>query len=161
MTLRFRSLGSLFLLGSLITATACAPVQPAAPQDSAALEAIIEATKLGWENADGTPFREHFLDFPGARYVETGGQNEGLDDLVTNHVEPEGEALEGLTLTYSNIETHFEGNFAWALTDVRVQATVRSSGNVIDRTGYQTFLFRWVEDAWKVVHTHNSTRAPR
>ena len=40
--------------------------------DSAALIAIIDAIEKGWEQGDGTPFREHYLDFEGARYVESG-----------------------------------------------------------------------------------------
>ena len=135
------------------------PAEPAPiPQDPAALEAIIQDIKSGWENADGEPFRRHFLDFPGARYVETGGQNEGLLDLIENHVEPEGEALE-LALTFDNVETHFEGEFAWTVTDVIVDATFRESGREIYNRGYSTYLFRWVDGAWKVVHTHNSTRS--
>ena len=126
--------------------------------DPALLDAIIADVERGWETADGTPFREHFLDFEGARYVESGGQNEGLDDLVTHHVEPEGDALEYLRLTFSNIETHFEGSFAWAVVDVRVEAKIRSDGREIDKSGYETFLFRWVDDRWLVVHTHSSTR---
>lgn len=127
-------------------------------EDPALLEAIIVAVEQGWENADGTPFREHYLDFDGARYIESGGQNEGLRDLVEHHVEPEGDALEYLRLDYSNIETHFENGFAWAIVDVRVQAKVKESGREIDKSGYSTYLFRWVDDSWKVVHVHNSTR---
>jgi hypothetical protein len=146
-----RSLGTI----SVVALLACSP---AIPEDPAALEAIISAMERGWEQADGTPFREHFLDFPGARYIETGGQNEGLTDLVENHVEPEGEALEGLEVTFGNVEAHFEGAFAWALADVEVRATIRANGRQIHRRGYQTVLFRWSGDSWKVVHTHNSTR---
>ena len=51
-------------------------------EDRAQLNSIIEAVRLGWLEADGTPFREHFLDFEGARYFESGGQNEGLTDLI-------------------------------------------------------------------------------
>ncbi len=129
--------------------------------DPQALEAIIMDIKAGWENADGTPFRKHFLDFDGARYVESGGQNEGLTDLIEHHVEPEGDALEFLKLTFSNIETHFEGDFAWAIADVRVQAKIREDGREIDKTGYETFMFRLVDDRWRVVHTHSSTRDRR
>ncbi len=60
-----------------------------APEEKEAILDIIAAVEYGWENGDGAPFREHFLDFDGARYVESGGQNVGLDDLVTHHVEPE------------------------------------------------------------------------
>ncbi len=38
--------------------------------DSAELTTIINAIAVGWEQADGTPFRENFLDFEGARYIE-------------------------------------------------------------------------------------------
>jgi len=132
--------------------------QALADDDSAALVAIIHAVENGWEQADGTPFRENFLDFEGARYIESGGQNDGLDDLVEHHVEPEGDALDGLELDFSEIETHFEGDFAWAVANVEVKATVKSDQRVIHNRGYQTFLFRRVDGDWKVVHTHSSSR---
>ena len=145
----------------LLTTLFLAACGSSPPRDPAALENIIADIKAGWENADGTPFRQHFLDSGGARYVESGGQNVGLDDLVENHVVPEAEALSGLTLNYTGIESHFEGAFAWALTDVEVLATINSDGREIHLKGYETFLFRWSGDAWKVVHTHSSTRAVR
>ena len=81
--------------------------------DPALLEAILEDVRVGWEQGDGTPFYSHFLDWDGARYFEGGGQNLGLQDLVENHVEPEAEL--GLSLGFSDIQTHFEGTFAWAV----------------------------------------------
>lgn len=126
--------------------------------DAAALIDIIDAIEKGWEQSDGTPFREHFLNFEGARYVESGGQNKGLTDLVEHHVEPEGDALSGLDLSLSNIETHIEGDFAWAIADVEVKALVKRDQRKIHNRGYETFLFRRVEGAWKVIHTHSSSR---
>lgn len=129
-----------------------------ADSDAADLIAIISAVEAGWEDADGTPFRKHFLDFPGARYIESGGQNEGLTDLVEHHVEPEGDALEGLDLSLTNIETHIEGDFAWAVADVEVKALVKKDERRIHNRGYQTYLFRRVEGEWKVIHSHSSSR---
>lgn len=129
-----------------------------ADSDAADLIAIISAIEAGWEDADGTPFRKHFLDFPGARYIESGGQNEGLTDLVEHHVEPEGDALEGLDLSLTNIETHIEGDFAWAVADVEVKALVKKDQRLIHNRGYQTYLFRRVEGEWKVIHSHSSSR---
>ena len=126
--------------------------------DGLALVAIIDAVAIGWEQADGTPFREHFLDFEGARYVESGGQNTGLDDLVEHHVEPEGDALDSLELTFSKIETHIEGDFAWAVANTEIKAIVKKDKRVIHNRGYQTFLYRRVDGEWKVVHTHSSSR---
>ena len=130
-------------------------------QDEALIRAIMADVAGGWENADGAPFERHYLDFAGARYVESGGQNEGLRDLIDHHVVPEGDSLSSLKLSITDIDVHFEGGFAWAIGSVELNATIASSGDELHRTGYETFLFRWVGDAWKVVHTHSSTRAPR
>lgn len=127
-------------------------------KDEMAIKKIIAGIKYGWENGDGKPFRENFLDFEGARYIESGGQNAGLDSLVTHHVEPEKDALEYLKLDFSDIEINFEDNFAWAIANTRVKGKVKNSERTFDKTGYQTFLFRKVDDAWKVVHTHSSGR---
>lgn len=124
-----------------------------------ALVAIIAAVEKGWENGDGTPFRKHYLDFEGARYVESGGQNDSLTDLVEHHVEPEGEVFSDFDLIFSNIETHIEGDFAWAIADVELFATFRRDARSLHKRGYETFLFRKVDTEWKVVHTHSSTRA--
>lgn len=126
--------------------------------DSAALVAIIDAIEKGWEQGDGAPFRQHYLDFEGARYVESGGQNEGLTDLVDHHVVPEGDALSDFELSLSGIETHVEADFAWAIADVEVKATVKRDNRKIHNRGYETFLFRRVDGQWKVIHTHSSSR---
>lgn len=119
---------------------------------------IIHKIKYGWENGDGKPFRMHFLDFKGARYFESGGQNVGLNDLVEHHVEPEKDALVFLSLNFSNIQVHIEGEFAWALADTAVKGEVRKSGKTFDKKGFQTFIFKKVDDDWKVLHTHSSSR---
>ena len=143
----------------LLTFAAAEFTEASDDADGQALIEIIAAIELGWENGDGKPFREHFLDFEGARYIETGGQNEGLTDLIEHHVEPEGDALADFDLSLSNIETHIEGDFAWAIADVKVSATVNRTGRRIDNRGFETFLFRRVGADWKVVHTHSSSRA--
>ena len=126
--------------------------------DSAALVAIIDAIEKGWEHGDGQPFREHYLDFDGARYIESGGQNEGLTDLVEHHVEPEGDALDNFELSLSDIETHIEGDFAWAIANVEFTAFLKSEQRELHSRGYETFLFRLVDGKWKVIHTHSSSR---
>ena len=126
--------------------------------DAAALIAIIDAVEKGWEQGDGTPFREHYLDYDGARYVESGGQNEGLTDLIEHHVEPEGDALANFELMLSDVETHVEGDFAWAIANVEFKATLKSEQRALHSRGYETFLFRLVDGKWKVIHTHSSSR---
>lgn len=132
--------------------------QTPSDEDREALIRIIDAIERGWEEADGAPFKHHFLDYEGARYIESGGQNKGLADLIEHHVEPEGDAVSELNLRFSNIETHIESGFAWAIADVEVTGTVNRDGRAIHSRGYETFLFRRIDTNWKVVHTHSSTR---
>lgn len=134
------------------------PLTTYAHEDEEQLIDIIHAIEQGWEQADGTPFREHFLDFDGARFFETGGQNDSLTDLIEHHVEPEGDALESLDLIFSNIQTHINGDFAWVLADVEVKATVRKDQRKIHNRGYETFIFQRIGGSWKVLHTHSSSR---
>ena len=152
---RTKKTGAIALLPALFLIS---PFVLAQDDDSAALIAIIDAIEKGWEQGDGTPFREHYLDFEGARYVESGGQNEGLSDLVEHHVEPEGDALSDFELSLTDIETNVDGDFAWAIADVEVKALVKKGNRQIHNRGYETFLFRRVDDKWKVVHTHSSSR---
>ncbi|TWX54638.1 YybH family protein [Colwellia hornerae] len=128
-------------------------------KDKKAITDIIASIKYGWENGDGMPFKQNFLDFKGARYIESGGQNKGLDSLVTHHVEPEKGAMGYMTLDFSDIEVHFEGekkSFAWAIANTRFKAKLKKSDRELDKSGYQTFLFRKIDGEWKVVHSHSS-----
>lgn len=151
------ALGAVSLIAGCTAPASDVPAEAAdsAVSDPALLEAILEDVRVGWEQGDGTPFYEHFLDWEGARYFEGGGQNEGLEDLVVNHVEPEAEL--GLTLGFSNVQTHFEGGFAWAVVDTEIRLTT-ADGRAIHNRGHGTYLFRWIDGAWKVVHTQSASR---
>ena len=126
-----------------------------ADHNEALIENIVEDIRLGWENGDGAAFRKHFLDWDGARYFEGGGQNVGLEDLIVNHVEPEAEL--GLKLVFDNVQTHFEENFAWALVNTEIKLTTKS-GRKIHNKGHGTYLLRWVNNGWKVVHTQSASK---
>lgn len=153
-----RSILAAFLLAACAAPSPEAATAVQAPQEPAQLEAILEQIRVGWEQGDGTAFYNNYLDWDGARYFEGGGQNTGLKDLVENHVEPEAEL--GLHLEYSNIQTHFEGNFAWAIVDTDIKLTT-AAGQDIHNRGHGTYLFRWVDGAWKVVHSQSGSSPVR
>ena len=146
------------LLLSFAMAMFAIPAVTMAQDDDAALRNIIEAVRIGWMEADGTPFRQHFLDFEGARYFEGGGENTGLADLIEHHVEPEADAFESFSLEFSNIETHIENGFAWVLVDSEIKARLKRDGREIHNKGHGTYLFRKVDDEWKIVHTNSASR---
>jgi len=125
---------------------------------SAALVAIIDAIEKGWEQGDAQPFREHFLDFEGARYIESGGQDASLTHLIEHHVVPESGSFDDFEVTFSNIDTHVEGDFAWAVANFEYKATRKRDQSELHSRGYETFLFRRVEGKWMIIHTHSSAR---
>lgn len=133
------------------------PSNSYADSDKDQIKVILAAIISGWENADGAPFRKHFLDFDGARYIESGGQNVGLSDLIDHHVEPEGKAIK-LDLNFTKPDIHIEGNFAWVVLNTEVLGTIIKTERKIHNKGYQTIILRKINDAWKVIHTHSSGR---
>jgi hypothetical protein len=151
---------TLLLLSLFTIANLSQAQQVVRSADDQAIIHIIEQIKYGWEHGDGTPFKQNFLDYQGARYIESGGQNEGLTDLIAHHVEPEKHAMEYLKLDFSDIEINYEAEkqFAWVIAKTHVQGKVKKSGVSFNKTGFQTFLFRKVNDEWKVVHSHSSSR---
>ena len=131
---------------------------------------VIEDIEIGWEKGDGSFFRKHFLDFGDARYFESGGQNVGLADLISHHVEPEKKALEYLNLDFKNIKIHFfhlnlhlffffpVSLHFFLFVFNYLKGKVRKSWLVFDKTGHETFLFRKINNEWRVLHTHSSSR---
>ena len=137
-----------------------APTFVSANDDEKAMRHIIAAIETGWEKADGQPFREHFLDFAGARYFESGGQNVGLTDLIDHHVVPEGDAIK-LELAFTEHQFRISDNTAWVLVDTEIRGEIVKSGRQIHNKGFQTFIFEKVNGEWKVIHTHSSSRTVR
>jgi hypothetical protein len=128
-----------------------------ADNDRKSINRILDAIITGWEQADGAPFRQHFLDYDGARYIESGGQNVGLTDLIEHHVEPEGDAIK-LELSFNDPDIHIEEDFAWVVVDSVVRGTILKSGRKIHNKGFQTVILRKIDGDWKVLHTHSSGR---
>ena len=145
------------IMGLLCLSHIAAPLY-AQENDAAALVAIIDAIEKGWEQGDGAPFRAHYLDFEGARYIESGGQDTSLTHLIEHHVVPESGSFDNFEVTFSNIDTHVEGVFAWAVADFEYTATRKRDQSELHSRGYETFLFRRVDGHWKVIHTHSSSR---
>ena len=136
------------------------PYQSYAGTDQDKIGMILKAIVNGWEQADGTPFREHFLDYDGARYVESGGQNIGLTDLIEHHVKPEGKSLK-LDLNFDNPVITVEGDFAWVIVDTEINATIYKTDRKIHNKGFETIILRKMDNEWKVLHTHSSSRPVR
>ena len=135
-----------------------ADIDASAATNQRVILSIISDIEIGWEKGDEFLFRKHFLDFNRARYVESGSENKGLDDLIRHHVIPEKKAFTYLNIDFSNIEINFEKDFAWVIADSRFRAKTSLNSKLIDKSGYATFLLRYIDATWRVVHTHSSSR---
>ena len=78
--------------------------------------------------------------------------------MIEHHVVPESNSFDNFEVTFSNIDTRVEGDFAWAVADFEYTAIVKSDRSAIHSRGYETFLFRRVDGVWMIIHTHSSAR---
>ena len=90
----------------------------------------------------------------------------GTVTLTNGSGTPYSGGADDLIVQNSTTDAVYRSTGAWsvaagpgATADVEVKATIRSDGRTIHKRGYETFLFRRVGEAWKVVHTHSSTRS--
>jgi len=130
----------------------------ASAADTDALRAIVAAIESGWETGSATPFRDNYVADADAYYVEGGGADVGLEHFVTHHVIPEGEVLADIELNLVPLSIDVRGDLAWLVASSEFRARVRSDDRLIHSTGFETIVFERVMGAWKVVHTHGSSR---
>lgn len=92
---------------------------------------------------------------------EGGGVNRGWADYRNNHLGPELKAFEGLQFSHSNTVVRMLGpNAAYVTSDYAIKAKLKDRD--VDSGGLETLvLIKEPGGAWKIRHSHTSSRARR
>ena len=95
---------------------------------------------------------------PDVTMFEGGSINTGWIDYRDHHIGPELEGFENLQFDHRNIAVHVldGGRVAYVTSEYALKARV--NGRDVDSGGLETLVLVKVGDAWKIRHSHTSTR---
>ena len=141
-----------------------APLSAAQARGSAGEAAAIET----WLKAYDQAFNAKDLDKLAIFYhqdvtiFEGGGINNGWTDYRDHHLGPELKELENLRFAHSNTKVHVlaDGRVAYVTSDYVIRAKIGDRD--VDGGGLETLVLVRAEDgAWKIRHSHTSSRPRR
>ncbi|MEO5894369.1 MAG: nuclear transport factor 2 family protein, partial [Vicinamibacterales bacterium] len=119
-----------------------------------------------WLSAYDAAFNAKDLDklatfyHPDVTIYEGGGVNRGWVDYRDHHLGPELKGFENLQFAHSNVVVRMVGtDAAYATSEYSLKAT--TGERAIDSGGLETLVLVRDAGAWKIRHSHTSSRARR
>lgn len=121
--------------------------------DALVLRCLLEAVQLGCKGPADEPLK---------RFV--GGNNElsaipsrpTQSRMVRGSDATTGQPARDMKLTFSNIENHIDGDYAWAICDVEAEVRMSESHESIRSRGRETFVFRRERGDWRPIYARSS-----
>lgn len=148
----------LVLMCALIGAAPGLAQQPVRSNDRAGVEAVLRQYRSAIERLDATGTQRLFSE--DSQVFENGGVEGTYANYLAHHLGPELGQFTAFRFTNVNIDIRFEGPVALA-TETYNYRIERRQGESIERRGVTTSVLRRAGAAWRIVSSHNSSRAPR
>lgn len=148
----------LVLLSALL---GLAPVSAQAPDraaDRAAVEDVLRQYRTAIERLDATGTERLFAE--DSQIFETGGVEGSYANYLAHHLGPELGHFTAFRFSNVNVEVRFEGPVALATESYNYRIE-RREGDPIERRGVTTSVLRRTDAGWRIISSHNSSRAPR
>ena len=139
-----------------------APVQaqraPHRAVDEAAVTAVLGQYRAAIERLDATGTERLFV--ADSQIFESGGVEGTYAHYLAHHLGPELREFRSFRFSNVNVEVRFEGPVALA-TESYTFRIEPVQGAPVERRGVTTSVLRRTGAGWRIVSSHNSSRAPR
>ena len=152
------------LMAFVLMSFAIAAVGPASAQrpnrraDTAAVTEVLSRYRAAIERLDATGTERLFaLD---SQIFESGGVEGTYAHYLAHHLRPELAEFRSFRFSDVSVEVRFEGPVALA-TESYTFRIEPVQGAAVERRGVTTSVLRRVGRDWRIVVSHNSSRAPR
>lgn len=147
------------LLALLLAGATLAAPAPAAPDDTAAITAVLAAYKTALERRDLTGVDALFAEQN--EVIESGKVEGTYADYVTHHIGPELGHIQRFTFDDYAVRVTLAGDVAWATVTYRYTIVLPDRAEPIVRQGVATSVLERQDGAWKIRVLHSSSRAPK
>jgi len=135
------------------TAAAQSDLPPAARGAAATVDAFHAVLRRGDTKAAAALLAEDALIF------EEGGAERTKAEYAASHLPADAAFSREVSSTVTRRSGRADGAFAWIASEGRMTGNYK--GRAIDRVTTETVVLRRVGRAWKIVHIHWSSGAPR
>ena len=136
-----------------------APAAGAQPNDAAAIETWLKAYDAAFNAKDLDKLATFY--HPDVTIYEGGGINNGWIDYRDHHLGPELKSFENLEFGHTNTKVTMlpGGQSAYATSEYAIKA--KMGDRQLDSGGIETLVLVKGGDAWKIRHSHTSSRPGR
>lgn len=153
-----RSLILAFLLSMTAVSAEAAAAQPKRHAETAAVTQVLAQYLAAIERLDATGTERLFTE--DSQVFENGGVEGTYRNYLAHHLGPELGHFTSFRFSDVKVDVRFEGPVALA-TQTYTYRIERREGEPIERRGVTTCVLRKTSQGWRIVSSHNSSRAPR
>lgn len=148
----------IFLSLATVAAIPASAQGPNRPADTAAVRRVLNQYRSAIERLDATGTERLFTS--DSQIFENGGVEGSYANYLAHHLGPELGHFRSFRFSNVNVDVRFEGRVALA-TETYNYRIERREGAPIERRGVTTSVLRRTGSEWRIVTSHNSSRAPR
>lgn len=149
---------SLVLMAAFLGLAPALAQAPDRAADRAAVEEVLRQYRTAIQRLDATGTERLFVE--NSQIFENGGAEGTYANYLAHHLGPELGHFTAFRFTNVTIDVRFEGPVALA-TETYNYRIERREGEPIERRGVTTSVLRRIGAVWRIVSSHNSSRAPR
>ena len=135
-----------------------AAAQPRRHADTQAVTAVLGQYRTALERLDVSGTERLFV--ADSQIFESGGVEGSYANYLAHHLGPELREFRSFRFSNVNVEVRFEGSVALA-TESYTFRIEPVQGAAVERRGVTTSVLRRTGAGWRIVSSHNSSRAPR
>jgi len=135
-----------------------AAAQPRRQADTQAVTAVLGHYRAAIERLDASGTERLFT--ADSQIFESGGVEGTYANYLAHHLGPELREFRSFRFSNVNVEVRFEGPVALA-TESYTFRIEPVQGAAVERRGVTTSVLRRTGSGWRIVSSHNSSRAPR
>lgn len=149
---------ALLILSAGVLVMAPASAEETRAADTAAVAEVLSQYRAAIERLDATGTERLFVE--DSQVFENGGVEGSYSHYLAHHLGPELGHFTSFRFSDVDVDIRFEGPVALA-TESYTFRIERHEGEPIERRGVTTSVLRRTDDGWRIVSSHNSSRAPR
>ena len=149
---------ALLIFSACVLVMAPASAEETRAADTAAVAEVLGQYRAAIERLDATDTERLFTE--DSQVFENGGVEGSYSHYLAHHLGPELGHFTAFRFSDVNVDIRFEGPVALA-TESYTFRIERREGEPIERRGVTTSVLRRTDDGWRIVSSHNSSRAPR